>query len=142
MPLPASYTEATLATYMVSRLGDLATVLGLTTASMAETVNDVALACGVTDIADASDIAQVRALAAVAALRVAQTAAAGWYDFGADGGDFKRSQVQAQIGALLAAAERDALLYGDGYAVAAGSFAQPDPYRWETDDEDCQCGLC
>lgn len=136
MPLPSGYTESTLASYMVSRLGALAVTLELTTASMAEAVNDVALACGVTDIAGATDVQQVRALATLAALRTAQTAAASWYDFGADGGDFKRSQVQAQIAGLLADAERAALLYREDYAVGVGTLAPVDPYRWDSDEDD------
>jgi hypothetical protein len=136
MPLPTSYNEATLAAYMVRSLGTLAETLGIDDASMAEAVNDVTQTCGVADIATVTDLAMVRALARVAALRVAQTTAAGWYDFGADGGDYKRSQVVKQIDTLLAAAERDAMLYdGSGYAVAVGTVRYVgDPYDWDVDD--------
>ena len=134
MALPTSYNETTLAEYMVRALGGLATVLGLDTAAMGEAVNDVAAACGVQDVGLADDVGQVRALAKVAALRVARTAAAGWYDFGADGGDYKRSQVQKQIGELLAAAECDALVYDPGYGVEVGALhPAADPYRWAED---------
>lgn len=132
MPLPTSYNEATLKAYMVRALGGLATVLGIDDDSMAEAANDVTQACGVVDVA-AADVAQVRALAKVAALRVAQTTAAGWYDFGADGGDYKRSQVNEQIEKLLAAAERDAMLYdgAGGYSVLTGTVRYTaDPYIW------------
>lgn len=134
MPAPASYNETTLAAYMVQTLGDLATTLGITTAAMAEAVIDVALACGVTDVADATDVAQVRALARVAALRRAQTAAASWYDFAADGGDYKRSQVMAQLDSLLKAAEADAMNYSESYAVGVGTLSYAgDPYDWDAD---------
>lgn len=135
MALPTSYNEATLKAYMVRSLGGLATVLGIDDDSMAEAANDVTQACGVVDVASA-DVAQVRALAKVAALRVAQTTAAGWYDFGADGGDYKRSQVAEQIQTLLAQAERDAMVYDQGYAVEVGTMQYvADPYNWDAADD-------
>ena len=138
MALPTSYNEATLALYMVTVLGGLAETLGLTTDDMTEAVNDVAAACGATDVADVTDVKQVRALAKVAALRVAQTMAAGWYDFGADGGDYKRSQVQKQVADLLKAAEQESLLYAPEYAIQIGTLNYvDDPYPFPAvDDED------
>jgi hypothetical protein len=136
MALPASYTEATLKTYMLACLGGLGTVLGLTTDSFAEAVNDVLAAYGVDDIADVTDIPKVRALAKVAALRTAQAMAAGWYDFDADGGSFSRSQVAEQLAGLLAAAEGDALLYADGYTIGTGTLTYvSDPYQFGADDD-------
>ena len=129
MALPTSYNEATLALYMITVLGGLAETLGLTTDDMTEAVNDVAAACGVSDVVDATDVKQVRALAKVAALRVAQTKAAGWYDFSADNGDYKRSQVQKQVSDLLKAAEGEALLYAPDYGIQVGAFNYvDDPY--------------
>ena len=137
MALPSSYTEATLVYYMLESLGDLATTLGVTEARLYETVNDVALACNVTDIANATDIVQVRALARVAALRVAQTTAATWYDFSADGGDYKRSQVMAQIERMTKAAEAAAMQYDNAYAVGTGVLSYAgDPYDWDAEDAD------
>lgn len=134
MATPTAYTEATLAYYMVTTLGALAETLGLDESAMYEAVNDVTAECGVTDIADATDIGKVRALSKVAALRVAQTSAAGWYDFGADGGNYKRSQVMTQIDAMLQGAEAAAMLYGGAYAVGVGTMTfTNDPYVW-TDD--------
>lgn len=97
MALPTGYTDSSLALYMIVSLGGLATTLGLTRFDMMEAVNDVAAACNVTDVASVTDLAKLRALAKVAALQVAQRQAATWYDFSADGGDYKRSQVQAQM---------------------------------------------
>jgi hypothetical protein len=135
MALPTSYNEATLALYMITVLGGLAETLGLTTDDMSEAVNDVAAACNVTDVADVTDMTQVRALAKVAALRVAQTMAAGWYDFSADGGDYKRSQVQKQVADLLRTAENDALLYAPEYGIQVGTLNYvDDPYPFATDD--------
>jgi hypothetical protein len=136
MALPTSYNEATLAAYMVSSLGSLATVLGIDDAAMAEAVNDVTQARGVADIADATDVAQVRALAKVAALRVAQTTAAGMYDFEADGGSYKRSQVMAQIEKMLTAAESAAMQYDANYSVEVGTVRYvDDPYDWDLEDD-------
>lgn len=135
MAPPTSYNEATLAAYMVRSLGSLAETLGIDDDSMYEAVNDVTQACGVADIASATNLAQVRAMARVAALRVAQTTAAGWYDFAADGGDYKRSQVQAQIQTLLTAAENAAMQYDAGYSVQVGTMTYvADPYDWDIDD--------
>jgi hypothetical protein len=135
MAPPTSYNEATLAAYMVRSLGSLADTLGIDDDSMYEAVNDVTQACGVADSASATNLAQVRAMARVAALRVAQTTAAGWYDFAADGGDYKRSQVQAQIQTLLTAAENAAMQYDAGYSVQVGTMHYvDDPYDWDADD--------
>jgi predicted xylose isomerase-like sugar epimerase len=121
---------------MVSSLGALATVLGIDATSMVEAANDVTLACGVDDIADATDVAQVRALAKVAALRVAQTTAAGMYDFEADGGSYKRSQVMAQIASMLSAAESAAMQYDANYSVEVGTVTYTaDPYDWDLEDD-------
>ena len=136
MSLPESYTNATLAFYMVTSLGGLAELLGLDESSMTEAINDVALSCGVTDISTVTDVARVRAVARVAALRLAQTAVAGWYDFTADGGSYKRSQVTAQLDRMLASAEAGALLYDGVYAVEVGTITfTNDPYAWTDDTE-------
>ena len=135
MALPTSYNEATLALYMITVLGGLAETLGLTADDMTEAINDVAAACSVTDVANATDVKQVRALAKVAALRAAQTMAAGWYDFSADNGDYKRSQVQKQVADLLKAAEQEALLYAPEYAIQVGTLNYTgDPYPFPVDD--------
>lgn len=135
MALPTSYNEATLALYMITVLGGLAETLGLTADDMTEAINDVAAACSVTDVANATDVKQVRALAKVAALRAAQTMAAGWYDFSADNGDYKRSQVQKQVADLLQAAEQEALLYAPEYAIQVGTLNYTgDPYPFPVDD--------
>ncbi len=142
MALPSSYTEGTLKTYMLAVLAELATVLGLTSASFDEAVNDVLIAYGVDDIAAATDVARLRSLAQVAAYRRAQTVAAGWYDFSADGGDFKRSQLLKQIGALLAGAEREALNYVDTYSIQTGTLTWTgDPYVFGDDDDSDDSGV-
>jgi predicted membrane protein len=136
MALPAGYTETTLAFYMFESLGRIAETLALDETHMTEAVNDVAAACGVTNVADVTDVAKLRSLAKVAALRVAQTTAVNWYDFSADGGDYKRSQVTAQIADMLVAAEAAAMVYSAGYAVQTGTMVfVDDPYAWSDDME-------
>lgn len=121
---------------MADSLGRIAETLALDETHMVEAVNDVAVACGVEDVADVTDVAKLRALAKVAALRTAQTTAMTWYDFSADGGDYKRSQVTAQIAAALAAAEAAAMVYDAGYAVQTGTMVfVNDPYVWGDDIE-------
>lgn len=136
MPLPTSYNEATLKAFMVGSLGALATTLGIDDAAMAEAVNDVAAACGVTDVGHLADVVQLRAVAKVAALRVAQQVAAGWYDFSADGGEFKRSQVNKQIESLLTMAYADGMAYAGSYAIETGRVrVSNDPYQFADEDE-------
>lgn len=136
MALPSSYTEASLKTYMLTCLGGLGTVLGLTTDSFAEAVNDVLAAYGVADIANATDIPKLRALAKVAAARTAQNTAAGWYDFKADGGDYSRSQVAAQVAKMLVQAEAEALPYTDVYTIGTGTLTYAnDPYPFDAADD-------
>jgi hypothetical protein len=136
MTLPAAYNEATLAFYMVASLGAIAPTLGLLDEAMYEAVNDVVQAYGVTDIAAATDIAKLRALAKVAALGVAQTTAATYYDFSADGGDHKRSQVMAQLATLLMNAETAAFAYTPNYGLEIGTVHYvDDPYDWDIQQE-------
>ena len=139
MTLPTVYTESGLNLYMRETLGGIATTLGLESSDFVETVNDVLAAYGVSTIADATDIVKLRALAKVGALRRAQIAALSWYDFSADGGSFSRSQVQAQIKAMLQAAETDAIPYADVYAVTTATMTYTtaaDPYQWTDNDAD------
>ena len=136
MALPTGYNEATLKAFMVSSLGALATTLGIDDAAMAEAVNEVAAACGMTDVSQVADVMQLRAAAKVQALRVAQQVAAGWYDFSADGGEFKRSQVNKQIESLLTLAYADGMAYAGSYAIATGTVrVANDPYQFGREDE-------
>lgn len=136
MAIPTAYTESTLRSYMAASLGAIADTLGLDQTSFIEAVNDVLLAYGVSDVAQATDIAKLRALARVEALRVAQASVALAYDFAADGASFDRSQMAARIAALLAQAEADAARVvagaaGAAWAVGVGTLAVPgDPYRF------------
>lgn len=100
MPVPSAYTDLELADYMLTSLGELGTALDLSIDSFYEAVTDVLLAYGVSDLAYVTDIAKVRKLAKAAALRVAATKAATFYDVTIDGASYKKSQIMAQIGDL------------------------------------------
>lgn len=108
MTVPTAYDESTLADFMVTALGTVAADLGLVAAAFAESVNDVLLAYGENDIADATNIALLRALGRVAAWKVALTTAATFYDVSDGTQSLKRSQMLTGIKATLSAAESDA----------------------------------
>lgn len=139
MPLPAAYSESTLATYVHGQVSEMAAVLGWTVAagSYAEAVNDALLAYGTTDIASITStagLALLRALVIVAALRRIQRAVAADYDLTADNQTFRRSQVAVAVRAALADAERAVLtLAGGPYGLATLTMTdQEDPYRHRT----------
>lgn len=144
MALPASYTEQTLAAYMVGAIGRLAGVLSLDGGDFFEAVNDTLLDYGVDDVGSATNIRKLRAIARYHAWRAAVAQATGLYDFQADDGRFSKKQVYDQALAGLALAESDALaeglaLLGGGYAVVKGSIAfDGDPYvvdgTWASDE--------
>lgn len=141
MAIPSSYDEDTLKAYMLAALGDLGSVLGLTTGSFAEAVNDTLLAygapSGATDIADATDIPKLRAFAKVEAWKVALTAASGRIDWAEAGASFKQSEYRKAAREGLALAQSEAVAYGGGmagYEVAVGELAPYDPYAWPDDE--------
>lgn len=134
MPVPASYTEATLATLMHTILGATATALGYAAPSGSagvyqEAVYDALIAYGVTDVATATDIPKIRAAAALAAWRKATNDAAAKIQFGGDGQSFSDQQIWEHCVKMLAAAEADASRYGAGLAVGVTALRyKHDPY--------------
>ena len=141
MSAPTAYTDDTLRAYMLTCLGGLASVLGLTTDNFSDAADDVCLALGVSDVSESSDVVKVRSLARYYALRHANTYAATWYDFSADGASFSRSQVQAQLKAMLSNAEADAMPYlpSNVFAVTKATInytTDADPYQWTFDGAD------
>lgn len=142
MSAPASYTEATLAAYMHSALGDTATALGWAagTASYGEAINETLLAYGAGDIATVTgndNIARLRALARAEAWRQVAAYTAGNFDFSADGASYNRSQMHAQAKAAVQMAEADAMRYGAyGYDVVIQNVQDVhDPYAYIEDDD-------
>lgn len=134
MAPPTSYTDAELRQFMLTTVGGIGTTLGLTTASFEEAVYSALFDYGVTSIASATDMLRLRALATVHAWRTAQAAASAWYDFSADGAEFKRSQVLETIANVLQRVETSAVAYANSYAVGAGTMLYAnDPYVFAVD---------
>lgn len=135
MAAPTSYTETTFKEYLHTVLGAMAAGLGWTVVGgeYDEPVNETLLAYAVDDIASATDIRKLRALGRCELWRAVMAAIVGDYDFRADGGDYKRSQVYKHAAAQLAQAEMDAIVYDVWYAVQVGTLTcvydpyQPDP---------------
>lgn len=137
MPVPVSYTEATLAEYMHNVLGAVADALGWSVAgdSYAEAITETLLACDVADIAQlsgADDMRKLRAIARREVWRAVVHATTAHYDMSADGLSAHRSQINEQAHKMLVAAEIDAALYDDtagGWRVSAEKVShEDDPY--------------
>jgi hypothetical protein len=109
--LPASYTELSLAEYMVTVTRSVTAALGWTSDDLLEAVNDTLTAYGASTIGSATDIAKLRTLARVEAWRTVVDGTAADIDFAADGGDYKRSQMHKQALSALERAEVAALPY-------------------------------
>lgn len=134
MPLPSSYTEDGFKAYLHGRLnrGGVADAFGWTVASGSydEVVNDVLLAYGVTDIAEATDVAKLRALGNLALWQAAKEAAVLEVDYSADGTSFSREAIFKHIEAMLGQARYDAIPYADDgvYSVDIYGVSRSDPY--------------
>lgn len=131
-PIPVSYSEETLAAYMLAVLADVGSVLGFDGDEFDEAINDTLLAYGEDDIADATDIAKLRALARVEAWKLALIAAAARYDVSDGTQSLKRSQILSQIKSALAVAVDDASAYtGDDSNVVGRATVvyADDPYQ-------------
>lgn len=135
--IPTAYSEAELAGYMLSQLGDLAAVLGWTgLAPVQEAVNEVELTCGA--LATAPDVVMLRTVARREVWRLAVASLAVRTDFTNPEGQYKRSQMLAAAIDRLKAAEADALVYdtaGAGRVSIAAVIHSDDPYRVLTDSE-------
>ena len=137
MAAPSSYTEETLAAYMLTCLSKVAAVLGWTTlGDVQEAVNDTLLAYGVGDISAATDVIKLRALARVAIWQQAVASLAAGYDFSADGGSYSRSQLQAMAARALEQAQTLAMPYDATYRVTTATITyKHDPYLPIADED-------
>lgn len=127
MAVPTVYSETTLANLMAAALGPIAATLAITDYS--EAVNDVLLAYGVTDIADATDIPRIRAMARAQAWRLAMDAASSRFDDSTDGQSMSRSQLYDHAKAQYERAEAAAAGYLTTFAVGATPIRYTaDPY--------------
>lgn len=135
MAAPATYTETTLATFMLAEMGNVATALGWTGLNDVQpAVDEALLVYGVDDIGNISgreNVRKLRALARVEAWRLASNSLAADYDFKADGGDYKRSQLYAQATQALERAQADAAEFDAGVSVIARDAVDfiHDPYQ-------------
>lgn len=139
MAAPSSYTESSLADFMIAALGEVAAALGWTALQdVQEAVNDALILYGASDAASASDIPKLRALGRVAAWRMAVASLTARFDFTTDQQSFRRSQVLEGAQKALAQAEADAMVYGlTGYAVELQNVRfVHDPYDAKLTDED------
>jgi len=134
MAIPSSYTELSLAAFMVTVTRSVTGALDWSADDFGEAVNDTLLAYGVTAVASATDIAKLRALARVEAWRTVVDGTAADIDFAADGGDYKRSQMHSQARAALERALEQAAPYlpttevDEGFSVEMGSLVFADSY--------------
>lgn len=143
MPVPASYTEETLAAFLHQALGSTATVLGwsVVAGSYDHIVTQTLLDYGtdtIGDITGLSNLAKLQALAMVRLWSAVVMATAGLYDFKADGGQYNRSQIHAAAMAALQESKAQALAYDPNYQVTVGLVTYPDDpynYRPELDEE-------
>lgn len=139
MAAPSSYTESSLADFMISALGEVADTLGWATlADVQEAANDALVLYGASDAASASNIPKLRALARVAAWRMAVASLAARFDFTTDQQSFRRSQMLEGAQKALAQVEADAMVYGlSGYSVELQNVRfVHDPYDAKLTDED------
>lgn len=140
MPAPTAYTEESLAEYMHTMLGPVASSLGyeVETGSYGEAVNDALLMYGVDDIATVSgreNITRLRLLARWCAWKMVADHTAGDHDFSADGGSFSRSQINAQARKRLQDMESEVLAVDPAYSVEVVKVTHKhDPYT-DLDDE-------
>jgi hypothetical protein len=131
--IPASYTELSLAEYMVTVTRNVAAALGWTSDDFLEAVNDTLTAYGESAIDDATDVTKLRTLAKVEAWRAVVDGTAADIEFTADGSSFKRNQMHAHAVAAMERAESAATAagYGDTYApaITLGTiYHSSDPY--------------
>lgn len=141
MAAPTSYSEATLAAFLLAELGNVAVALGWTAQpNVQPAIDEALLAYGVDEIADVTgrdNIRKLRAFARVEAWKLATNSLAGDYDFKADGGDYKRSQLHDQAVKALERAQDDAAEFDADTNVISRDAIEHihDPYSMLDDDE-------
>jgi hypothetical protein len=122
MAIPSSYTETTLADYMMDQLKGIATMLGWTTTpdDYQEAVNEALLSYGADDIATImgrDNLRKLRALAKIEVWKAALAAVTLDFDFSADGGSYSRDQVFQHIKDALNQSLTDGLVFMPEYAA-------------------------
>lgn len=145
MTAPTSYTETTLAIYMHTVLGPVATAMGwelptLSAGDYENAVHEVEIALGVTDVAGYNDMKKIRALAKREAWQMVVNAMTLAISFSADGASFENNQGYEQALKNLTQAQAECIAQGvggDGYDVHIDSVrSRHDPYDYPKLPED------
>lgn len=138
MPAPAIYTEAELATYLLSKqgLGDMAGILGWSTlADLQEVVNETLLSYGVATINLATDIQKLRAIARIEAWRAVVANVSSRITFQAGSQMFTQSDLLPNALKALGLAEQSGAQYmpGLGAAIEHVEYSN-DPYHYASSE--------
>lgn len=136
MPVPLSYTEATLRPWLALELGDVGTVLGWDAGhpqidqALVETTR--LLGPTVTDVAEVTDAGRVERLGAVAAWRRAVKSLGARITVTEDGQKFDQSDLQKMAQASLLLAESAAAADLPEYQIRVDTltYASGDPYAY------------
>ncbi len=139
MPVPTTYTDATLAVYAQGEVRDLAEMLGwsLAAGDFEEAVTDALLACGLSaasGAASSNDIRRLRAEVVLAALRRIRRGVASRYDFTSGDQSFSRSQAAEMVDGALAEAERTLLEVGGDGMLVGRIRIHDDEYEYRPDE--------
>jgi hypothetical protein len=125
MPLPSSYSEASLIALMETEVGPLLAPLGLDVSdALLEASNEVAALLGHA-VASETDVAKLRTLARWQAWLAAYSAAANQFDLKTGTSSLTRSQMFGQIERRLALAERAARRYPEAAVLLSGGLRRP-----------------
>lgn len=140
MPVPAAFTEVTLADWLHDQLGQAADALGLSPGGDTDGRGSYrpavwatvwAYGDGIAAVEQATDLPRLLALARREAWRLAAGRATGEYDFRAGDVSETRSQLRRHIEAQLAAAEADAAPYDAAAGLSVAAVVRPhDPYAF------------
>lgn len=135
MPVPASYTEETLAAFLHASIGGTAEALGwsVVAGSYDLPVTRALMDYGESDISAITGLANLAKLQALALVRVWESvvmSTAADFDFKVDGGQYNRSQIHNQAKQALATAKAAAMPYDPAWSVQVGAISYPDdPYK-------------
>ena len=137
MAVPTTYTEETLAQFIIGALSQVGSVLGWTTlADVQDVVDETLLAYGVDTIDAAMEVRKMRTLARREAWRAAAAGLAIHFDFSADGGSYSKEQLYTHAQEMFRQTEQAAYAYDSGYQVGVDRLRYVhDPYRVVDEDE-------
>lgn len=153
MAIPASYTDDTLAGYMLAIVGEIAgpDLLDWSEWSFSEAVTNTLLAYGADDIADisgAENIRRLRMLATREAWRAVVFATAHEHDFGASlpgATNTRRSQIHRQARDMLALAEEQLVTMfpeaAAAWTVSVNKVGYGDKYVLDIDEREWRSRL-